>query len=380
MKRLTQPKDCCHSTVREDATSVFCMECGNPLARCMAFQECGGLVGEDGRCEVCVDPHLQIIPGTAMNAPVGGSVALPFDLVNNSTIDRPLFITGLWSRERGEWREERLGWEKLDSGARAAGSVTARELDSAGSHEIEVMWAVSTRWRTREEKFAFSTRVLLHIADDKDSHGTTIQISSENQMNGNVIQIQQPEKRPGDDGLLVEALDMHIQRLDLEERRQRLRGMTDGARVTRACTFEFRGFAEGQTPPSGLPIVTPDGILVFGRSDTRSNQGDCDVRILAYGPDGVIDEQQSLTISRRHFDLSIENDRLLLRVTGSHGLRVNGNAYGPDKIVQLGDGDSIAPLVKLTELLTLKIAFRRELDMVSTIVITRTPQVPENSQ
>lgn len=182
MRRLSSPRDCCGETLRGDVAALFCEDCGQPLARCMAFQECGGLVGEDGLCHVCVDPHLQIIPGATMNAPVGGSVALPFDLYNSSNVDRPLLVTGLWSREKGDWRKERLGWEQLHSGTRAAASVTAQEFDRPGLHEVEIMWTVATRWRARQEDFAFSTRVLLNIASDKGSAGPVVQISSENEM------------------------------------------------------------------------------------------------------------------------------------------------------------------------------------------------------
>jgi hypothetical protein len=51
------------------------------------------------------------------------------------------------------------------------------------------MWTVATRWRAREESFAFSTRVLLTIPSDQGGAGPVVQISSENEMNGNVIQI-----------------------------------------------------------------------------------------------------------------------------------------------------------------------------------------------
>ena len=147
-------------------------------------------------------------------------MALPFDLYNSSTIDRPLFVTGLWSREKGDWREERLGWETLDPGTRAPASVTAQEFDRPGLHEVEIMWTVATRWRSRQENFAFSSRVLLNVAGESaGSAGPVVQISSENAMNGNVIQITDNTSRGKDDGKVVSAIDMNIHRLDVEERR-----------------------------------------------------------------------------------------------------------------------------------------------------------------
>jgi len=381
-RRLRSPKACCLGSVRADASALFCAECGQPLARCMAFSECGGLVGEDGLCHACVAPHLQIIPGATMNAPVGGSVALPFDLYNASTIDRPLLVTGLWSREKGDWRKERLGWEQLDPGARAPASVTAQEFDRAGLHEVEIMWTVATRWRARQEDFAFSTRVLLTIADERSRTGAVVQISSENEMNGNVIQITDNSGRGArDEGKVISAIDMNIQRLDREERRLGLRGIGRDTRVTRSAMFNYSGFGKDETPLAGLPIVTEDGLLAFGRSRTVQADGEGDVRLLVTGPDGTsVDEDVSRMISRRHFELYIANDRLMLHVSGSNGVRINGEAHGPDKVVQIDDGDVIAPLVKLPDALAVTVRFTREFDKVSAITLVRTPAMQGGSR
>jgi hypothetical protein len=95
---------CCYASA-VDADATFCAVCGKPLMRCMAFEECGGLVDDVGLCTVCVAPHVQLTPGAMVNAPIGGEVALPFDLANLSSVGRPLYVTGLWSREgRDDWR------------------------------------------------------------------------------------------------------------------------------------------------------------------------------------------------------------------------------------------------------------------------------------
>lgn len=379
-RRLRSPKPCCYQSLQADRDAVFCEQCGQPVVRCIAFQECGGLVGEDGQCHVCVEPHLQIIPGATMFAPVGGSVALPFDFYNASKVDRPLFVTGLWSREKGEWREERLGWEQLEPDGRAPASVTAQEFDRAGLHEVEIMWSVATRWRTREENFVFSTRVLLTIAGERDEAGPNIRISSENEMNGNVIQITDNSARAGSDGKVVEAIDMNIHRLDLEERRLGLRGMSEHMRVPRSAAFSFRGFGSHATMPESMPILTPDSLLRFGRSRTRSDGGDSDIRLLVTGDKGDVDIDLSQTISRRHFEIYIENDRLFLRVNGSNGVRVNGKAFGPDKIVALDDGDMIAPLVDAPDALALGVSFEREHDQVVMITLNRKPFLENRPQ
>lgn len=365
---------CCMATALEDGSATFCMECGKPLLRCMAFQECGGIVDDTGLCPVCVRPHLQITPGATMKAPVGGSVAVPFELVNASGIDRPLFIKGLWSRESGEWREERLGWEKLLRAERAAASVTARELSSPGLHEIEIMFAVSTQWRTRQEQFAFSTRVQLEIPAEARDSAPTIEISSKNQMNGNIIQLQEREKRPDDEGRVLEVIDMRIRRLDREECELGLRRNEDGSGVPRSALFEFFGFSAERAPAGAAPILNPDSMIVFGRAPLRSKGGETDVRLLiADDGSGQVDEVLSRQISRRHFEIYIENERPILRVAASNGLRINGKAFGPDKTVLLSDGDRICPLVDDPEKVSLEVRFRRELDRIAGLRVTRSP-------
>ena len=126
-------------------------------------------------------------------------------------------------------------------------------------------------------------------------------------------------------------------------------------------------------PASGRPILTRNGLLAFGRARTKG-EGAGDVRLVVEGRDGQPDEDLSRLLSRRHFELYIENDRLVLRVTGSNGVRVNGDAYGKDKSVALKDGDCIAPIVDAPDRLAVAVRFSCELDRVSAITLTRQPK------
>jgi FHA domain len=368
-----QKGHCCRASALEDAEATFCIECGEPLLRCMAFEECGGIVDETGLCPVCVRPQLQIVPGATMKAAVGGSVAVPFELVNGSGVDRPLFVKRLWSREKGEWREERLGWEKLASGERAPASVTAKEIDAHGLHEIEIMWEVATQWLTREEHFAFSTRVLLEIPERVSEGSTTIQISSENQMNGNIIQLQERDRGATGGQRIVEKLDMNVHRLDRLEREMGMRGLASGEVMLRSARFRYTGFGDGNVLANDKPIVTADAMLHFGRGDLRGTGGRTDARLLLQAADGTLDKDSTLRLSREHFDIYVENARPILRVASQNGVRVNGNAYGQDKLVTLADGDVIAPLVKAPDAISLTVRFRRELNRVSAVELHRTP-------
>lgn len=361
---------CCYATA-VDPEATFCGACGKPLLRCMAFEECGGLVDDVGLCTVCVAPHVQLNPGAMMNAPVGGEVALPFDLANLSAVGRPLFVTGLWSREgRDDWRRERLDWERLDAGARAAASVTAARIERAGTHKIDIMVTVSTRWRWRQESWAFATSVLLTIDDGDKAGGPVVQISGENIGHGNLINISGQVGGEGREARrTTEAINLPMQRLDIAERDLGLRGMDANLRVPRNTPINFVDFGEGDHPGGGKPILTPNGLLAFGRA--RAIAGGSDVRLSAASVDGTVDEQFARMISRRHFELYIENDRLVLRVTGSNGVRINGEAYGPDKTVILTDRDRISPVVEDAGRFAIEVRFACELNRVSAITLHR---------
>ncbi len=362
---------CCYATA-VDVHATFCGTCGKPLLRCMAFEECGGLLDDVGLCTICVAPHVQLTPGAMMNAPVGGEVALPFDLANLSMVGRPLFVTGLWSREgREDWRPERLDWERLDAGTRAAASVTASGISRAGTHKIDIMVSVATRWRWRQENWAFATSVLLAVDDDDGkTAGPVVQISGENIGHGNLINIsgQVGGDRKGA-SRTTEAIDLPMQRLDIAERELGLRGMDGNLRVPRNTPIAFSGFAPDDHPVGARPVVTPNGLLAFGRA--RTGEGGSDVRLVAIGADGAIDTDLSRLVSRRHFELYIENDRLVLRVTGANGVRINGEAHGPDKTVVLRHGDRIAPIVDAQDDLVLDVRFSTELNRVSAITLHR---------
>ena len=140
----------------------------------------------------------------------------------------------------------------------------------------------------------------------------------------------------------------------------------------RALRLNWKGFPEKETPFQG-PILTLDGLLAAGRSRSRIEGGLGDVRILPETSSGEVDKDTARLISRRHFEMYVENDRLTLRVTGSGGLRVNGEALGRDKTVVLNDGDKIAPLVQSPDNFALAVQFQTEHGRVSDVTITRAP-------
>lgn len=369
-KRTQAP--CCYGSAMEQ-TATWCGECGKPLLRCMSFEECGGLLDDNALCTVCVAPHIQIAPGAVQAARVGGAVALPMTIANYSAIGRPLFVTSLWVREGNEeWVEQDLGWENLKAGESRPVTIRAKSFDRPGVHNVQCLIAVASRWRWREECFAFTTELTFDVQDKESKQGPIVNIGGDSSAHGNIVQITDDKSSKEGVQRSEQALDLQLVRAEKEERRLGLRGMENGEVVPRNVRVEWKGFPDLDVPMDG-PFLTADGIVAGGRSRSLRQGGLGDFRILPEKTGGVIDEDLSLLLSRRHMEIYIECDRLVLRVTGRGGVRVNGEAYGRDKIIILNDGDEIAPLVDHQKNFFLKTQFQTNHRQVDKITITRAP-------
>ena len=365
----TQAECCYNSALDHEAT--FCGACGKPLLRCMACEECAGLLDDRGLCTVCVAPFLQVEAGALIAAKVGSAVALPMSIGNLSGVERPLFVTGLWSREgAGEWRAENLGWERLDAGETRPFSVVANQIERAGAHGLQLLVALASRWRWRQENFAFTANLTLMIEETGADKGPVVNIGGESAGHGNTVYISGKNDRTPDIQRSDEAVQLALVRAEREERRLGLRGLDAGTWVPRNAELIWKDFAEEDAPFDG-PIMTLDGMLAVGRSRTRRQGGEGDVRLLVFDGSGALDESASRLISRRHFELYIESDRLILRVTAGSGLRVNGKAFGEGKTVCLANGDVIAPIVSSPDALGLRVGFRTEHGSARQIIFQR---------
>lgn len=371
LPRRTQ-EPCCYTSA-VDVNATFCGECGKALIRCMAVEECGGLLDDAALCTVCVSPHVQVDSGALKVASVGGAVALPVSIANVSVVGRPIFVTRVWSREASsEWRAESLGWERLDAGQARPVSITANKLNRAGAHSIEILVEVASRWRWREERYAFAAALRLHVKAEDKSVGPTVTLGGQEAGHGNTVYISGQSEKSADLETTDDALDLGMERVEVEERRFGIRGLSEDLSVTRGVSLKWRGFLPQHVPGDG-PILTADGLLAVGRARGRGEGGTGDVRLLLEAPDGTVDEDLSRLISRRHFELYVECDRLMLRVTGTGGVRIGGTAYGPGKTVSLDDGARIDPIVKVPDALSLKVQFQTEHKNVTQVIITRSP-------
>ncbi len=370
----TQTECCYTSALQKDAT--FCGDCGKRLVRCMAAEECGGLLDDNGLCTVCVAPYLQVDAGALTAARVGGAVALPMSLANLSAVGRPLFVTGLWSREAaGEWKEEAVGWERLNAGESRPITVVADEIEKAGAHSLQVLVGIASRWRWRQENFAFTAQITLMVEDPSSEKAPVVNIGGQSAGHGNLVYISGKNEQKATREVAAEALRLQMVRAERDERRLGLRGVNSNLSVPRRADIRWQGFAKGDAPLNG-PILTPDGVLAAGRLRTRAQGGEGDLRLLVETPDGGMNEEISRMISRRHFELYIESDRLMLRVNGSGGVRINGEAYGEGKAISLCDGDTIAPIVSRPKDIVLKITFQSEHGSVRNIIVQRVSAPP----
>lgn len=368
----TQTECCYTSALQKDAT--FCGDCGKPIVRCMAAEECGGLLDDNGLCTVCVAPYLQVDAGALTAARVGGAVALPMSLANLSAVGRPLFVTGLWSREAsGAWKEETIGWERLDAGETRPVTIVADEILKAGAHSLQVLVGIASRWRWRQENFAFTAQVTLMVEDPSSEKAPVVNIGGQSAGHGNLVYISGKGEQKAAREVASEALRLQMVRAERDERRLGLRGVNPNLSVPRRAEIRWQGFGKGDAPING-PILTPDGVLAAGRVRTHGQGGQGDIRLLVESAGGAVDEEISRMISRRHFELYIESDRLMLRVNGSGGVRVNSDAYGEGKTISLADGDTIAPIISLPQSLALKISFQSDHGSVRSINIQRVAQ------
>lgn len=366
------PGKCCFRSSL-DRSATFCDECGASLRRCMATDECGGLLDETGCCPVCVAPEVSLNAGAATSVKVGGTLALPLVISNNSPVGRPLFVEELWVKgDDGEMRQVELEFQRLNSAASAEVGIRTGVMQTAGLHRFDVYLVVATRHMWREERFAFSASIAIPV----DPEGPSEIVQNYNiqaDAIGAGMTIYNPTRiqREREAGIAkhAEPILLQLRRADTLERRLGHRGYGETLALQSSTALVWKGFDAGQTPLDG-PIRTASGVLSVGRASNAAEGGMNDVRLLI-SRNGKVDEEASVHISRRHFQLYTENDRLMLRVESQNGLTVNDKAYRSGKMVVLKDGDIIHPLVRNPGAIGLRIQFEIQHNEVDRVVLQR---------
>jgi len=378
---------CCYQHALTEG-AVFCGECGKPLLRCMAHTECGGLVGDDGRCSVCVRPQLFLDKDAATDVKAGGVLVLPLVFYNASGVARPLFITDVWIREGERPRRKiELPWKRLDAGGSNRLNVQTGALERQGRYGIEVTFAAATNYFMREERFAFTSSLGLEV-----EQGGSLVINQTINTAGvgtgaDTIYAPIRLETVGDQVRKAQAggkaAELALQRADNFEASNGVRGYADGPLkgvvIDRSARIVWKGF--GDNAPNAGPIATQDSILALGRGKAVAEGGDNHVQLLVTDTGGAVDEQVSQAISRRHMELFIQSGRLCARVTGSAGVLVGDHRHGvDDALAVINHGDVIRILPKYPEALGLQVRMRAAHGHVDEITITRVPVIPEGSK
>jgi hypothetical protein len=382
---------CCYQHAVSDS-AVFCGDCGKPLLRCMAFKECGGLVGEDGLCAVCVKPQLFLDKDAVTDVKAGGVLVLPLVFYNGSTIARPLMITDVWMREGGgERRRLEVPWKRLDPRGHNSLSVQTGAMERQGRYGVEIAFAAATNYLWREERFAFVSSLNLDI-EQGGSMVINQTINTQGSGHGSdtvyaPIRLEQVDRsrRPGggtQDSGGSAAAELGLQRADNLEIEKGVRGYSAGqlkdAVVSRAAKFIWKGFAANDAPGAG-PIVTKDGVIAAGRAKTITDGGEGHVRLLVTDATGALDEQLSRAISRRHIEFFVQSGRLCLRAIGEAGVIVDNRKVSTGSVEQIDAGETIKVLPKYGEALALQVRMRAYYGRIDEITISRIPPMPEAS-
>tara|TARA_R110000868_G_scaffold15978_2_gene72292 strand:+ start:370 stop:1416 length:1047 start_codon:yes stop_codon:yes gene_type:complete len=339
----------------------------------MATDECGGLLDAAGCCPICVAPELSLDAGSASSIKVGGTLALPLLVSNNSPVGRPLFVEEMWLKgDDSEPRQVDLTFQRLNSASTAEVGLRTGVLETTGLHRFDVHIVVATRYLWREERYVFTTAIAIPV--DPEGPSEVVQnynIQADEIGAGMTIYNPTRIQKEREAGIATHAepIRLTLRRADTLERLLGHRGYKGNLAVTKSTALIWQGFDPGHAPLDG-PIRTHTGVVGIGRASNAPEGGMNDVRLVITHK-GEIDEDASVHISRRHFHLFIENDRLMLRVESQNGLLVNDTPWRRGKMIALGDGDVIRPLVRRPNAVALKVQFETQHDEVNRIILKR---------
>jgi hypothetical protein len=372
-------KACCQGLAASDADVAFCPECRNPLLRCQAFAECHSLVVPTGPCPVCVAPTLMIDKGAVVQSKVGERLSVPLILLNASPARRPLWVKRIARLSDGRVEPLHLTWEQLEAGVERRFTLDSSPLAVGGTHTLQLIVVLASRYRGVEEEYAFAAGMSLSVTGTTNQKVVQSVVITGNTfgaggMNYPKLQADLAAQAVGPAGLENRVM-LALERAEKYELDEGIRGYRqERLRVPRHVEFAFSGFGPHERPRDGSLLV-PRGRLAFGRNG-RNADPPSDVCLRAYDPrTGGIDEPATMALSRHHFDLVVVNDRLCVQARATAGMQVNASALAAGDVLPLGPGDRIVPIPGRPDKLTLQVAFVDSIDSVDRINVARTPVV-----
>jgi hypothetical protein len=375
---------CCAASAR-DLTANVCDQCGHVLLRCPGFGECGVLVDATGYCATHVAPRLFVERGALLGARVGQRVTVPLVLSNGSRLGGGLRVERILKGEPGRDLEEvALDWDSLRAGDERPFNVDTGVFEAGGSTRLRVVLVLGTNRGGATDSYAFSAEVLLKI----DEREQKAQITQHINVQGGhfeagasaVVQtgpsVSEAMKYSlGDTNPELGRTPVgSLQRAEAVELREGVRGYAE-LRAALAPHTEVRcdGFDAGETPAHARPFLTTRVLSLGRNSRERSdkNPEPNDLVFRARDKDGATDRDRSLAVSGRAATLGLENGRVLLTVTGSRALYVNGDPLERGASVVLADKDRVGLLGPRASDLGFTVEFSAEGDELSTLWLTR---------
>lgn len=372
---------CCHASALAPNTA-FCGECGRMLLRCMAFQECMSLVTPHDPCPMCIAPSLFLEKGAVVSCNRGARLSIPLVFRNSATVQRPLRVESIAAfAGRGE-TPVALAWEHVEAQTERRFNVDTAPFEEAGLHAVGIVITMATRYKGREERYAFAAHV--KIAVEAPEHTEIVQnfnLAGAQLGTGTLINAS-PQQRPSaraEATPLGEREALLLERAERYEMEKGIRGYAAASlRVPRTLGFTFQGFPANDRPADGATIGQ-NGALACGRSgrhyDAETNPLPNDLSLRPYKRNGELDEEAAMFISRHHFDFVVLNDRLCVQARGANGLQVGSRKLANGEIAAVEDGDRIFPMPGHPDKLSLRVRFLTSLGSVETAEITRIPAV-----
>ena len=365
---------CCHqSALRPDDT--FCAECGNSLLRCMAYRECFGLVEPTGACPICIAPELSIEAGATTSSAIGDRLSVPLVLKNNSSVRRPLLVTGIRQADaNGNFIPVSISWETLAAGQERPFSITTAALDAGGTRSIELLITVCSRYKAHEERYVYSGHIDLRVHSGQATNIVqNIEISG---TGGMYYDRSQRDVSGSVDQALGERSQIALYRAELPELEEGVRGYRNTrVRLPRNVLFHGRGFAESDCPATGMMPGT-GGVIKLGRNsrnfNSTNNPHPNDICLRVYHPASKeTNLELSRSLSRHVLDLLVQNDRLYLQCHAGAGIQINNSPLGKGEFRSLNHGDTIHPLPTHPQALALQLTFESSASIIDSVNLTR---------
>jgi len=375
---------CCAASAR-DLTANVCDQCGHVLLRCPGFAECGVLVDTTGYCATHVAPRLFIERGALLGARVGQRVTVPLVLANGSRLGGGFRVERILKGDPGRDLEEvALDWDTLRAGEERPFNVDTGVFESGGSTRLRVVMVLATNRGGAADSYAFSAEVLLKIDEREQKAQITQNINVQGghfeagasavvQTGPSVTEAMQYSLGASNSELGRTPVSS-LQRAEAYELREGVRGYAEiRAALAPHTKVQCDGFEDGESPPTPRPFLARRVLSIGRNSRERSdkNPEPNDLVLRARGKDGAVDRERSLAVSGRAATLGLENGRLLLTVTGSRTLHVNGEPLEHGASVVLADKDRVGFLGPRASDLGLTVEFSAEGDELSTLWLTR---------